>query len=618
MQVTHKTRDYEFIGYSENCEILVANRIGSFLYLHAGKNNTKFNGLFYFDTETKDMIKTVNSMSVISGNRDERIIVNNLSCEYNGKFIFDGNSLVFTNRDSSDRTISINLDVRKIYDFEPWDRQYYVYHKDGNSIIAEYKRNDFRFFITFMSKDIRYKKVEKWIKEEYETDRNRNSPPFDTYTFDAMELSSSDHLIIGMGKTLEESYGNALKTYEKREEVIKRYSEENLALEKRYSEEVTIKDTRIRQAFLLASKSLDSLRVSISGNDEIEAIFAGLPWFFQFWTRDEAISTGGLISIGKEDVAKKILLRQIRKLLFDGRLGNRYPESALGSADGVGLAFFRLYQLMKDKRPSGNGLFSIEEMKETRNLLESSISRIKENYLDKNTGLIFNRAKETWMDTDETKTGEHDDREGYCIEIQALFASMLDFREFLYKALKERCKSESKEFKSIVQERFVNDGIIADRIMKDGTPDANRRPNIYLAYFFNESIFQKKTWMKTFSDSLDSIWLPWGGLATIGKSSKWFCSRYTGQDNHSYHRGDSWFFVNNIAAISMSRLDENKFQENIKKIIDASTADMLFNGIIGHASEISDAEELSSRASPAQAWSEGTYLEMISEIIIKK
>lgn len=618
-QVTHKTKDYEFVGYSDNCEILLANKIGSFLYFPIGKNNTKFNGIFYFDIESKEMIKTINSIIDISKENDEKkVLVNNLSCECNGKYYFNGNGLILENSQKINRNLKINLDVRKIYEFDPWNRSYYIYRKDENTIIVEYKKNDFKFFITFISREIRHNKLENWVKEEYEIDKRRNSPPFETYTFDAMELGSSDHIVIGLGKNLEESYDNAKKTFDNAENIINKQSEENLALEKKYSEDIPIKDTRMRQAFLLSAKALESLRVSISGNEDIEAIFAGLPWFFQFWTRDEAISTGGMICLDELDITKKILTRQIKKILFDGRLGNRYPESALGSADGVGLAFFRLFQLMKISIESDKNLFSIEEIKEIRNILESSINKLKENYLDKNTQLIFNHAKETWMDTDETITGEKDDREGYCIEIQALFTTMLEFKEYLYKTLKERCKNESKDFRKNVQEKFLKNNIISDRIRKDNTVDETRRPNIYLAYFFNESLFPKKNWETTFSDSLERLWLSWGGLATIDKNSKWFCGRYTGQNNHSYHRGDSWFFVNNIAAISMQRLNENKYQDKIKRIIDASTIDILFNGIIGHASEISDAEELTSRASPAKAWSAGTYIELVHELNLRK
>lgn len=93
-----------------------------------------------------------------------------------------------------------------------------------------------------------------------------------------------------------------------------------------------------------------------------------------------------------------------------------------------------------------------------------------------------------------------------------------------------------------------------------------------------------------------------------------FCKNYTGQNNFSYHRGDSWFFINNIAAMCLFDLNKEVYKTQITKIIESSTADILFNGVIGHASEVSDAEKQTSQASPSQLWSIATYIEMIDKI----
>ena len=48
-----------------------------------------------------------------------------------------------------------------------------------------------------------------------------------------------------------------------------------------------------------------------------------------------------------DDECKEILFREIDSILPDGRIPTRYPYSIIGSADGVGWAFKRFYDIMK-------------------------------------------------------------------------------------------------------------------------------------------------------------------------------------------------------------------------------------------------------------------------------
>ncbi|MFH1849944.1 MAG: amylo-alpha-1,6-glucosidase, partial [archaeon] len=110
------------------------------------------------------------------------------------------------------------------------------------------------------------------------------------------------------------------------------------------------------------------------------------------------------------------------------------------------------------------------------------------------------------------------------------------------------------------------------------------------------------------------LWLPWGGLATIDKTNALYSPRYTGIDNRSYHRGDSWYWINNIAAIVMCRLDKKLFRSYIDGILKASVNDILYQGYIGHASELSDASSQNAQASFCQAWSDAMFIELIDEL----
>ena len=83
----------------------------------------------------------------------------------------------------------------------------------------------------------------------------------------------------------------------------------------------------------------------------------------------------------------------------------------------------------------------------------------------------------------------------------------------------------------------------------------------------------------------------------------------------SYHRGDSWFWINNITAIVMHQVDKEFFSKYINKILEASTWELLYMGITGYAGELSSAKELRSEGCSAQLWSNSTYIELINELM---
>ena len=144
--------------------------------------------------------------------------------------------------------------------------------------------------------------------------------------------------------------------------------------------------------------------------------------------------------------------------------------------------------------------------------------------------------------------------------------------------------------------------------------DFTIRPNIFIAAYVYQELLTNKEWETCFNNALKYLWLDWGGLSTIDKSNPLFTSESTGENKKSYHRGDSWFWVNNLAALTLSRINNKKFDKNIKKIIDASTEEILWKGCIGCHSELSSAKELSSKGCFNQAWSNAMFIELIDEI----
>ena len=258
----------------------------------------------------------------------------------------------------------------------------------------------------------------------------------------------------------------------------------------------------------------------------------------------------------------------------------------------MGWLFLRAHQLYD------SGAFSKAEIKEIIDSLKESLQKQQENYGKE--GLIFSGRNETWMDT------SHDDggREGFPIEIQALTLASYNFLWLL--TGDRKVKSIESSMAKKVRKQFYNNKYLAD-LARDYTI----RPNVFIAAYAYPQLLSKKEWETCFEHILPSLWLTWGGLASIDKNHSLFQKDYTGENNQSYHRGDSWFWINNLAAVVMSRLDRKKYSSYVSKIKDASVNDLLYKGAAGGCSEVSSASQQRAEGCLNQAWSCATLIELL-------
>jgi len=182
--------------------------------------------------------------------------------------------------------------------------------------------------------------------------------------------------------------------------------------------------------------------------------------------------------------------------------------------------------------------------------------------------------------------------------------------DFLFRILNNKFYGEiAEKTRKRVYDLFWN-----GHYLKDGLGDSTVRPNIFIAAYVYPDLLSKKEWVTCFEEALNHLWLEWGGLSTISKSDSRFFSKNTGENSASYHRGDSWYWINNMAAIVMHRTDKKKFKRYISKIIEASCEDILFQGYIGNHSELSSAECLSADGCLSQAWSNALFVELAEEL----
>lgn len=602
MKVVHRLRKKEVSGSSEGfAGFLLSNKVGGFLSLGIP---SRYSG-FMVNIGGKQL-KILDNIGVRGV--PNKIINNfwNVQQEKNGItetfFVpIHTNSMVYELEGI--KPIVLEFDVKEAYDNREWGREYEVSEEDKAVLVTFTKKTDqredasnnveeYRVYVAVRpGGNLDYKQLNNWVKKEYLFDKERNSFPFERYVYEALEINSK-RIVVSVASTKEKALAESryvLDNLEKFKKVHKRYVEADLK---------DFTNDKVEFAYNCSVNSLDGL---IMRNKKEWGVFAGLPWFFQVWSRDEAVSLKALMIEKEFALAKDILLKQLSMIDEKGRLPNRVPNSELESADSIGWHFKRWAEIigMLYHKKLVNEYFYAEALHDIVNKLEKSLQKLESNYLK--DGLIFNDSMETWMDT------AHTPRKGACIEIQAMYLYML---RMLYELTRKK-EYKEKEMRTLekVRGEFWNNNWLAD-----SAGDFTVRPNIFIAAYIYPNLLSKNEWVKCFDYALERLWLGYGGLSSIDVKDQRFCFNSTGENNKSYHNGDSWFWINNLAAIVLSRTDKTRYKDQISHILETSTREILFMGLLGHHSEISSASSLKPRGCLAQAWSSAMFIELVSEL----
>ena len=483
-----------------------------------------------------------------------------------------------------------------------------------------------------------YSKIDRWIERHYSYDEERKSPPYKRYVYCALRLAGS-RFVFSMSKNKNDAIKECEHVFNNIHEIKNKEKEDFLNLLKSESIKKISSNGKISReikiAYINAFNSLNNLVVNQKAN---YGLFAGLPWFFQFWARDTLISLKAISKINKE-LAEKILFDYLNKINDDGRLQNlvgQQNSKNLGNADAHGWLFLRckeaIEKINKNKDIINLIKKSMKSIKQNTNLrikeymkkcnlivrkkeneyhktlyeIESALEKSMNGLLKHHTkaGFEVNDKLETWMDTE----FENDSRSGIRLEIQALRLSM-------YKLMFEITQNQKyKVFENILKMK-VKDKFWNGKILADGLNDSKIRPNIFIAAYAYPELLTNKEWETCFENALKKLWLDFGGLSTIDKNNTLFTEASTGENTKSYHRGDSWFWINNIGALTLNRINKNKFKKQIQKIIDASTEEILWKGCIGCHAELSSAKQLESKGCFNQAWGNAMYIELIDEVL---
>ncbi|MCA9478257.1 MAG: hypothetical protein KC535_03870 [Nanoarchaeota archaeon] len=516
--------------------------------------------------------------------------------------------------------VKLTLDHRESYEVSRLGRVYDI-EIQGDFVLITFKQQDEKGeteYEQYMGirgvKNVQV--LNEWKEKQYSYDKERKSQS-DYWVYEALVFTPKHKVVISSSTNKAEARTLCDISYFHFDDIL---TTVHLKTREQLPNYHSIYNSKQHSAASLASWSLLQMHQQFQFDHQmITGIYAGYPWFFQLWSRDELISLGGLMDLARQlnDTAlykniKSILARHIKSILADGTLSNRYPHSDLGSIDAFGWLAKRINDfliILKEEKKLYD-LFEIPELLLWYKLLKEGLVKAKEHHQEE--GLFKNGFNETWMDTSYNDEG----RTGFRIEIQALHYAIYDAIILLGNIVDSPevhdYADEQKQFRETIRSRFLINGRVIDGFSQD--IDWSYRPNIFLAGFVAFDLFTRNEWKHIAVEYLEQLMTPWGGLSTIEASNALYQPYYTGQTNESYHRGDSWYFVNNIAAMVLHQIDPHIFKEAIQLIAQASATDILDLGLAGHGSEISSAQEQKAQGCLAQAWSVATYLELMSAL----
>ncbi len=598
MEIIHKTRTKAATGQGKGL-FLLANRKGGYLLL--GDNNyTHYAGLCYFLPEEWTLYKTIDDIRL--DKKPDNIInkfytVERITGTAKEKFFVFDKTLYYEVNNYHGK-ITIDLDMRKINNNNDWGRTYKIYWEEG-FIIIEYKQGEEKTYLVIKGEQ-RYTLLNEWEPRRYSYDKKRGEREERwIYKAIAIECQENCRLSFTFAKNKEEAKRTAEEDYKNWELIKSRVRD--------YTYRVKTTD---EVNYSTAVFALESFITTLNHGINRTGLFAGYPWFHQYWSRDEIISLRGLILAEKYYLAKEIIENHLKNIRKDGRIPNRQPSTGIGSADATLWLWKRIGDFIKhlEEEKLLWDYYTKEELDNIREKIRESIKLIRENY--EKEGLITNGPQETWMDT---TGGTNDNRAGARIEIQALMLASLKTLRKIDQILKKNNNSYYKNYEKELSERTKKEFFKEGKLW-DGNNDSTQRPNIFIAYYAYPELLSKKEWKQAFNNALKELWLDWGGIASISKKHPLYQKRHTGNNDKSYHRGDSWYWVNNIAGIALQRTDPEEYEYYIKSIKNASTRELLWGGIAGQSAELSSAEEQTSEGCLAQAWSAATLIELLWEL----
>lgn len=360
--------------------------------------------------------------------------------------------------------------------------------------------------------------------------------------------------------------------------------------------------------------TMDELITEQQGN----GIYAGLPWFNEYWGRDMFISfPGACLVTGQFDVAKEILKDFVELQDTDpasetyGRIPNRANLEGIlyNTTDGTPRLVIQALEVAKY---SGDTEFLHELYPAIKMSIDASIK----NYTDEK-GYLTHADADTWMDVKRNGI-PGSPRGNRANDIQALWYAQLVAGSEIAAMMDDMGSAEewsglAVQLASNFEQDFCNkeEGYIYDHLNSDNTPDKQFRPNqLYCYDLVSDEDFKMKVTRRVWEELV----YPWG----VASLAQWDSQFHPQHENwHYYHKDDAYhngtiWLWNNGAA--MQRMIEFGQVDTAWELFKNMNRQALHEGAAGSLSENADAHPREGKTwvnrsgTFLQAWSNAEHL----------
>ncbi|RSK46338.1 amylo-alpha-1,6-glucosidase [Hymenobacter perfusus] len=369
----------------------------------------------------------------------------------------------------------------------------------------------------------------------------------------------------------------------------------------------------------LALRWLTTTTDQLVSRQQGDGIYAGLPWFNEYWGRDEFISFPGTMLIsGQFAAARRILLSFARYQQLDpasrffGRVPNIVNPSNIDYHTTDGTPRF-VIALRDYVRYSGDTSL----VRQLYPNVQASIAGALTYWVDKQ-GYLLHADNETWMDARDAQLVAFTPRGSRANDIQALWYQQLKAGAY-FAAFVQDAASQTRweQLAEQVTSRFAQDfrrpgyDYLADRLDHQNHPDFTLRPNqLFALDMVPDPAFARQALRKNWTELV----YPWG-VATLDRHDPQFHPYHLAPELYhkdaAYHRGTIWPWLNGIA---MQRMLEAGQPETAWMLFASSNRQALTRGVVGGLSENLDAYPRPGQRLPKltgaylQAWSNAEQL----------
>jgi len=304
-------------------------------------------------------------------------------------------------------------------------------------------------------------------------------------------------------------------------------------------------------------------------------IWAGLPWFNNYWGRDTFISFGGTLLVTGNFSAAREILKNFASFQFTdpnkreyGRIPNRVTnrEVIYNTTDGTWWFLRALYEYYLY---SGDESLVKELFPVVKRAVRGAMAKRTDSF-----GFLTHEDAETWMDAKGAQ-GAWSPRGNRAVEIQALWYTALRIAGKMARLHGKQehrfaadCDSAASHVKEQFNHYFWNERrqCLYDHLNADGSPDTSLRPNQIFAVTVPalpgiEPLLSEGRQRKVARYVTEQLTTEWGVL------SLWYKDRYFHPFHHyqpyyvpdeAYHNGLIWTWLAGPVIEALLKFDQFK------------------------------------------------------------